>query len=162
MHIQITVDEALRLVTAKEPLPALVRSVRADGDAVVVEVEPRLLPELSGAMRFAASLAGVVPVVARFVGFEDGVARFGLDVTAHGLPAHRLVSALAGTITTQISRKGFPTGAVEIHRTDGAPELAVAIQSFVEPLVGGVTVIGFALRDATIHVELAVGDVVLR
>lgn len=162
MQIMLPVTEAVALAAAKEPLPPVVRSVTADGDALLLEIDLRVVPDAPFPLRVAAAAIGTVAVTARFSGYDLGVATFEITAHARALPAHKLLNHLTGPIESALTRRGLPAGLVEIRKGEGEPVLAVRLQDAVAAKATGVTVTDFALREATAHVTLAVGQVTLR
>ncbi|EYR62521.1 hypothetical protein N866_07820 [Actinotalea ferrariae CF5-4] len=160
MHVSLSVPEAVALATAAEPLPPFLRSVDTDDDAVRVTVDLGRMPELPGALRMVASLLGAVEVVARYTGYDDGVATFAVTSRARALPVHTLLNVLTDTVTAQLRRRGLGE-LVEVRRGD-PPVVAVRIQDAVRQRADGVVVQGFEVRDGLVRVDVAVGQVRLR
>ena len=162
MEITLPLTEALALAAAKEPLPAIVRSITPDGDSVQLEIDLRLVPDAPLALRVAAAAIGTVSVTATYTGYTMGTATFEVTAHARALPAHKLLNHLTGPIATALRRRGLPEGLVEVHKGEGEPVLAVHLQDAVSAKATGVTVTDFTLRDATAHLTLTVGQVTLR
>lgn len=162
MHVELTACEALRLAGAGGPLPPVVRGVRADGDAVTVELDGRTTPGLTGAAHLAASLVGVVPVEVRPLGVTDGVATFALAVRVRGVPVHGLLRALQGLVDERLAQRGLPAGTVRLSRTEQGAVAVVALDALVRRAVVGLAVVGLALRDGVVRLDLAVGPEVRR
>lgn len=161
VRIELTVDEALHLARAAGPLPPVLRSVRADDDAVLVELDPRLLPDLTGMTRLGALLAGVVPVTTRVAGFADGALTLELSASVRGLGVDRLVPLLGGVVADQLARHGLPADAVRVDRADDVPVAVVRVDALLAsapgiPRLPGLRVTGVDLRGGLLRVDLAV------
>ncbi|MCL3861677.1 hypothetical protein [Actinotalea sp. K2] len=159
MHLALPFTEALALATAREPLPPLVRSVRAEGSVVHAQIDLREIPDPSTALRFAAAAVGMVDVTVRFTGYDDGVATAEITAHARALPAHKLVTFLIGPINAALVDAGLPEGLVEVRRGSGDPVVAVRVQDAVDTRVAGVTVVTLDLHDAVLHVSAVIGTV---
>jgi hypothetical protein len=162
VDITLPVDEALALAAAREPLPPLVRSVRAVGSTVHAEIDLRLIPDPPTALRFAAAAVGVVSVAARFTGYVGGVATFEISAQARAIPAHKLLNHVTGPVNTALAKKGLPDGLVEVRRGTDEPVLALRVQDAVASRVEGVTVTGLDVVDGALRVSASVGTVALR
>ncbi|WP_225752676.1 hypothetical protein [Actinotalea sp. Marseille-Q4924] len=160
MHVSLTVREAVALATATEPLPPFVRSLDAVGSDVHVTVDLGRMPELPGALRLAASLLGAVDVVARFTGYDDGVATFAVTSRARALPLHTLLNVLTDTVTAQLRRRGVGE-LVEVRRGD-PPSVALRLQDAVRQRADGIEVRAFSVRDGSVSLDVGVGEVRLR
>ena len=160
MQLALPFSEALALATAARALPALVRSVRADGSVVHAEIDLRQIPDASPALRFAAAAAGTMAVTASLAGYDDGVARLTITAHARGLPAHKLLGHLIGPVNAALRRQGLPEGLVEVVVGAGEPIVVVRLQDAVDAKVTGVLVTAVDLRDAVVHVTAAVGGAV--
>jgi len=163
MRIEVTIDEAVALARAVQPLPGMVLAVRAageTGDAVEVDLDPAQLPGASGLVRLGAALAGRVTVTARFLGFADGDASFALAAQARGLTVDRLLNHLTGVIAEALAAQGLPPDAVELRPGADGPVLVAHAQAAVDARASGVVVQAVDLRAGRATVELAVpGDV---
>lgn len=161
MQISLPLSEALALAAAKDPLPAVIRSVTADGASLLLDIDLRVVPDAPLALRVAATAVGTVAVTATFTGYSLGTATFEITAHARALPAHKLLNHLTGPIATALRGRGLPEGLVEVRKGDGEPVLAIHVQDAVTAKATGVTVTAFDVRDATAHVTLTVGEVVL-
>lgn len=161
MEITLPMSEALALAAAKEPLPAVVRSVTADGDSLLVDIDLRVVPDAPLPLRVAAAALGTVAVTAKFTGYSLGTATFEITAHARALPAHKLLNHLTGPMASALRGRGLPEGLVEVRKGDGEPVMAVHLQDAVAAKATGVTVTGFDVREGTAHVTLVVGEVTL-
>ena len=162
MDITLPLSEALALATAKQPLPAVVRSVTADGASLLLDIDLRVIADAPLALRVAATAIGTVAVTATFTGYSLGSATFEITAHARALPAHKLLNHLTGPIASALRGRGLPEGLVEVRKGDGGdPVVAVHLQDAVAAKATGVTLTAFEVRDATAYVSLAVGEVML-
>lgn len=161
MQIALPFTEALALAAAAGPLPPMVRSVRAEGSTVRALVDLRQVPSTSGAARLAFAAIGTVEVRARLLDMAHGTATVEVQAEARGLPAHKLLRHLTGTITSVLRERGLPEDLVEVQQGTEAPLVLVHVQRAVDARAAGVTVTGLGLRDAVIYAEVTIGDVVL-
>lgn len=159
MYVEIPVTEALALAAAREPLPPMVRSVRAEGATVHAEVDLHAIPDAPTALRWAATALGTVSVSATFTGYAEGVASLRITVHARSLPAHVFINPLVGPINNALKQRGLPDGLVELRHGEGEPVVRVGVQSAVDSKVTGVTVTGIDLRDGTACVRAEIGTV---
>lgn len=159
MRIEITVEEAVRLARAVAPLPPMVLAVRPSGPAVEVDLDPTLVPGLSGVMRFGAALAGRVTVTARWLGYADGDATLSLTAQARGITVGRLLNALAETIGTALAANGLPRDLVELRPTDAGLHAVAHVQAAVATKASGVVVHAADLTDGRVTAEVEIGDV---
>lgn len=157
MHVSLSVPEALALASAAQPLPPFVREVTGSGSEVRATVDVTRMPDLPGGLRLAASLVGAVEVVARFTGFDDGVATFAVTSHARALPVHTLLNVLTDTVTAQLRRRGLGD-LVEVRRGE-PPVLALRVQEAVRRRADGIEVRQLELRDGLVRVEIEVGTV---
>ena len=162
MQIVLPVSEAVALAVATEPLPPVIRSVTAEGASLLLDIDLRVIQDAPFPLRVAAAAIGTVAVTATFSGYDLGVATFEVTAQARTLPAHKLLNHLTGPMASALRRRGLPEGLVEIRKGESEPVLAVRLQDAVAAKATGVTLTDFALRDATAHVTLAVGQVTLR
>jgi hypothetical protein len=158
MQIVLPIHEAIALVRAVRPLPALVRSVEGTGSQVTIEVDLRLVPNASTALRLAAAAVGTVAASARFLTYAGGVATFEVTAQARSLPAHKLLNHVTGPVNAALTERGLPDGLVEVRKGDGEPILAVHIQEAVEAKAPGVTITGIEMHDGAVHVTADVAD----
>ena len=161
MQISLPLSEALALAAAKNPLPAVIRSVTADGAALLLDIDLRVIPDAPLALRVAATAIGTAAVTATFTGYSLGTATFEIAAHARALPAHKLLNHLTGPIAAALRGRGLPESLVEVRKGDNEPVLAVHVQDAVAAKATGVTVIAFEIRDATAHMTLTVGEVAL-
>ena len=161
MQITLPLSEAFALAAAKDPLPAVVRSVTADGASVLLEIDLRVVPDPPLALRVAAAAIGTVSVTATFTGYSLGAATFEITAHARSLPAHKLLNHLTGPIASALRARGLPEGLVEVRKGDGEPVMAIHLQDAVAAKTTGVTLTAFDVRDATAYVSLTVGVVTL-
>ena len=161
MEITLPLNEALALATAKEPLPAVVRSVTADGASLQLDIDLRVIPDAPLALRVAAAAVGTVAVTATFTGYALGTATFEITAHARALPAHKLLNHLTGPIAAALRGRGLPEGLVEVRKGDGEPVMAIHLQDAVVAKATGVTLTAFEVREATVFVTLTVGAVTL-
>ena len=162
MQITLPLSEAFALAAAKEPLPAVVRSVTADGATVLLDIDLRVIQDPPLALRVAAAAIGTVTVTATFTGYSLGTATFAIAAHARSLPAHKLLNHLTGPIDSALRRRGLPEGLVVVHKGDSEPVVAIHLQDAVTAKSTGITLTGFDIREATAYVDLAVGEVTLR
>jgi hypothetical protein len=162
MQIALPFTEALAVAASQKLLPPMLSGIHCEGSTVHAEVDLRAIPDPSTALRFAAAAAGTVAVTARFAGYADGVVT--LVVTAHArtLPAHKLLPYLLGPINAMLREQGLPEGLVEIQRGESEPWVLIDVQQAVATKADGVTVTALGLRNAVIHVDVALGNVRLR
>lgn len=160
MHIEATIDEAVQVVRAVRPLPAMVLDVRAaqSGDAVEVDIDPKELPGASGLIRFGAALAGNVTVTARFVGFAAGDATFALAAQARGITVDKILNQLSGRISANLAAQGLPPDVIELRPAGDGLELVAHAQAAADARATGVVVQSFDLSDKTIRVDLDVPE----
>lgn len=157
MHLELPFGEALALAASQGPLPALVRSIRAEGSTVHVEVDLNLIPDATFAIRMAAAALGTVSVSATLVGYAAGIAQVAVTFHARQLPAHAVLNHAIGPINDLLRAKGLPDGLVDVRRGPDSPVVHVAVQGAVDAKVDGVTVTGLELRDAVLLVTASVG-----
>lgn len=156
MHVVLPVAEALAFATTQGyALPPMVRSVRAEGSTVHAEVDLRLVPGPSSAIRFAAAALGTVTVAARFVGYTQGAVVLAVSVQARGLAAHVLLNQLVGPLDAALQQQGLPEGLVELRRGDPEPLLVVHLQRAVTERAPGVTVTAVHLREGVVYLTAA-------
>jgi hypothetical protein len=158
MQIVLPIHEALAMVRAARPLPALVRSVEGEGSQVTVEVDLRLVPNASTALRLAAAAVGTVAASARFLSYAGGVATFEVTAQARSLPAHKLLNHVTGPVNAALTQRGLPDGLVEVRKGDGEPTLAVHVQEAVDAKAPGVTITSFDVRDGAVYLAADVAD----
>ena len=159
MHIEVSVDEAVRLAGALQPLPGMVLAVRPAGDAgdaVEIDLDPALLPGASGLLRLGAALAGRVTVTARFLGFSGGDVSFALAAQARGLTVDRLLNHLTGTISDALAAQGLPPDVVELQPGADGPVLVAHAQAAADARATGVVVQAVELAGGAVRVDLAV------
>ena len=161
MDITLPLSEAFALAAAKEPFPAVVRSVTADGTAVHLEIDLRVIPDPPLALRVAAAAIGTVSVSATFTGYSLGTATFEIAAHARSLPAHKLLNHLTGQIDSALRRRGLPEGLVVVHKGEDEPVVAIHLQDAVAAKSTGISLTAFDIREATAYVHLAVGEVAL-
>lgn len=158
MRVEIPVEEAVRLVRAAAPLPPMVLAVRPSGSAVEVDLDPALVPGLSGVMRFGAALAGRVTVTARWLGYADGDATLALTAQARGITVGRLLNALADTLRAALAEHGLPPDLLDLRPTDTGLQAVAHVQAAVDARVSGVVVHAVQLTDARLTADIQVGD----
>ena len=162
MQIVVSVAEALSLALARGPLPAVVRSVVADGSTVRAEIDLRAVPDPPTALRLAASALGTVNVSLLYRGFDGAVATFEVSAHARALPAHKLLNYVVGPINSALAARGLPEGLVEIRKGAGEPILAIGVRDAVAAQVEGVTLTALDVRDGAVHATAEIGRVRLR
>lgn len=156
MQITLSVEEAVALVGAVAPLPPFVGSVRGEGASVHAEIDLGLVPDLSGLARLAVAAVGRVVMTARLAGYDGGDASFEVRAEARGLPAHRLLNVLAGTVDARLRARGLPDGLVEVRAGSPAPHLVIHLQAAIRAAADGLTLTSLELRDGSIHADVAV------
>ena len=161
MEIALPLSEAVALAAAKEPLPAVVRSVTAEGTALHLDIDLRVVPDAPLPLRVAAAALGTVSVTATFTGYSLGTATFEITAHARALPAHKLLNHLTGPMASSLRQRGLPEGLVEVRKGDGEPVVAIHLQDAVAAKATGVTLTAFDIREATAFVTLSVGEVAL-
>lgn len=156
MYLELPFDEALVLAASRGPLPPMVRSLRAEGSTVHVEVDLRLIPDPPLALRLAAGALGSVAVSATYVGFDAGSVRLAITFHARQLPAHLVLNHAIGPINDLLRAQGLPDGLVEVRRGAQEPLVVVNVQAAVDAKVDGVLVTALDLREAVLRVTTAV------
>ena len=159
MQLALPFAEAIALAVAKEPLPPMVRELRCEGSTLHADIDLRVIPDPSTALRLAAAAVGTVAVTLRFADYSDGTATLVVTAHARALPAHKLVPFLIGPINAALRNHGLPEGLVEIQRGESEPWIVVAVQRAISTKVDGVILTDLGLQDAVIHVEATVGSV---
>lgn len=159
MYVEIPVTEVLALAAAREPLPPMVRSVRAEGSTIHADVDLNAIPDAPTALRWAAMALGTVSVSATFTGYAEGVASLRVTVHARSLPAHVFINPLVGPINDALKQRGLPDGLVQLRRGESEPVVLVGVQSAVDAKAKGVTITDVDLRDATARVRATIGAV---
>jgi len=97
MDVSLTPAELVRLALP-DGLPAGVGVPALVGDALTADVDAREIPGLPAAARLAARAAGTVTVRVVVAEAVPGRLTLGVTATARGLPAHRLVGLVRGTV----------------------------------------------------------------
>ena len=157
MHLDLPFDEALAVALSRGPFPPLVRTLRAEGSTVHVDVDLAQIPDASFAVKMAAAALGTVAVSGTVIGFEAGVVLVAVTFHARQLPAHTVLKHAIGPINDLLRARGLPEGLVEVRRGTETPVVAIAVQQAVDAKVEGVTVTALVLRDAVLSVTARVG-----
>ncbi|WP_129337379.1 hypothetical protein [Cellulomonas endophytica] len=153
MQVRLPLTEALDAARSSGRLPSFVVGAAPTDDGVALRVDPQGVPGLSGAVRFAASLAGPVEVVVRWVGLADGDATFAITSHARALPLHTLANMLSTTLTGILRQRGLGD-LVEVRRGTEEPLLVVHVQRALDRQVPGARLVDLALAGGAAHVEV--------
>ncbi|WP_265520928.1 hypothetical protein [Oerskovia flava] len=153
MRIELSVEEAVELARVGGAVPPYVRSVTGEGDEIRVSVDLREVPDAPSGLRLAARLVPVVRATLRVESFVAGTAVVRVEVSAGGLPAHKLLGFLDGPLAGALRSQGLPPEAVQI-----LPDARVAldVQTLMRPALAEtlpqlrVTDLGYA--DGTLRV----------
>ncbi|BDZ47578.1 hypothetical protein [Naasia aerilata] len=159
MRIELPFPEAVALATAERPLPPLVTFLSASEESVLADIDLRELHPESFVLALAFAAAGTVAVTARFTGFAEGIATFAVTGHARGLPAHKVLPYVLGTVNAAIQRAGVPEGVVRVAEDAHEPVVRIDLQRAVETAVLGIRLTSFQLRGARIIVDAEVGTI---
>lgn len=161
MRIELPVSEALALGESQGLVPPFVHDLRVEGETVRLQVDAgRLMGQSGGIGRFLGGLAGRVPVTARFTGWADGVATVTVTAESHGIPLHRFMPLVEGQVRQKLREQGLPDGAVDFRTGADDPVVAVDVRRLLATKVAGVVVTDLRLRDAVLHVTVALDPTV--
>ncbi|MGP7960525.1 hypothetical protein ACTVCO_06895 [Sanguibacter sp. A247] len=163
MDVSLTLPELLALA-APNGLPPGIGTPTLVGDVLVVDVDPRALPDLPTAARLAARAAGTVSVRITVVGVVAGRATFDVAAFARGLPAHRLVGLVHGLVAAAVHDalvgRGIAREAVELVPREGRLDVIADTAALLAPArlpshLRGLQVTHLALSSGRLHVTVA-------
>jgi len=168
VDVSLTPAELVRLVLP-DGLPAGVGAPTLVGDALTADVDAREIPGLPAAARLAARAAGTVTVRVVVADVVAGRLTLGVTATARGLPAHRLVGLVRGTVEdavrARLVERGVAGDAVRLEAggagsTGDALRVVVSTAAFLAaaPLpahLRGLRVTALRLADGRLHVTVA-------
>jgi hypothetical protein len=147
MRLELTLEEALAFQRAAAPLPPEVERVTPDGDAILIEVNPREhLPRLLQGVHLTLTVRLL------FQGFADGVAQFRVTPSLRGLPITSLTQLLLKLVAVPALE------GVRLETREGELVLLVDAQRLLARRVGGLTLTDFAVAQGRVFVEASVGD----
>ncbi|SDS72654.1 hypothetical protein [Paraoerskovia marina] len=129
MELRLTVNDLATLGRQAKILPPIVKNVRGTAPTVEADVAIAEIQNPPTAIRFAAKVAPVVAVSATLRGFDAGIARIGIAVSARRLPLEKLVGMAMPILERKLSARGLPAGTV--RRGDSSDEFLVDLASVV-------------------------------
>jgi len=163
VRLSLPFPEALELVLAGEPLPALLPRLTCSGATVHADVDLRAIPSPPFALRAVALAAPTVGVDATFRSFDAGRVTFDLVVRAGSVPVQRLLNQLTPLVNSVLRAAELPAGLVVVEQgPHGEPQAVLDVQAAVALRADGVTVTELSIADATVHVSAALRHVAAR
>lgn len=151
VHHDLSLGEALHLLGLQgRTLPSYVTSVTGAGDTIEVVADPRRINRLPAPVRLAARVSPAAKARLRVVEQSDGVATLGIEATVGGLPAHQLLSLVAGRVDAVVADKGLPAGAVRV--LPGA-RVQLDVGALLQRRTPGVRVTSVAFRDGRVLLD---------
>lgn len=131
MELRLTITDIERLARRAKVLPPVVRTVRGTPPTIEADVDLASLKNPPTAVKFAAKVAPLIAVGATLRGYEGGIARVGVAVSARRLPLEKLIGAGMPLIERKLAARGLPAGTIRrgAHSDEFLVDLAALVRS---------------------------------
>lgn len=136
MELRLTVSELANLGRQAKVLPSIVRNIRGTAPTIDADVEIASIKNPPTTLKFAAKVAPVVAVTTTLRGFEAGIARIGVGVSARRLPLEKLIGMAMPILERKLTARGLPAGTVRRGATSDEflVDLAALVRSHGQDL----------------------------